>query len=353
MSDTQPESHSDQERKVITVTLNPSLDRTIITHFLALGYQNRVTETTRLDPAGRAIAISRALHSMGVRTHAIVLVGHGPTGRAYQALLAEEQFPISVLRRNGRTRSNIIIKDTGHEHETMIQEEAEGATPDDIKQVAQTLSEIIRPNDAVVFAGSLPGGLAPDTYAELTDVAQKAGALVYINAGGGEPLKESLKAGPRLIYLTQIQMEGLFNFPVRTDADVIACAHQLQEMGAARVLVAMPQIDSAVLVAEEGTWLIDLPDVVEGTRTGQTEALLAGYLAGRIRQRTLEEALQMGAAAAAYATSQIGHEFGTLKDMESYADEVNVTSVDNLEQLLDEFNQRQDIGGTDPTPPTT
>lgn len=353
MSDTGPEPQPAPPRKVITVTLNPSLDRTIVTHFLALGYQNRVTETTRLDPAGRAIAISRALHSMGILTHAIVLVGHGPTGRAYQALLAEEQFPISVLRRNGRTRSNIIIKDTGHEHETVILEEAEGATPEDLKQVEQMLAEIIRPDDAVVFAGSLPGGLSPDTYAGLTELAQNAGARVYINAGGGQPLQESLKARPRLIYLTQIQMEGLFNFPVRTDTDVIACAHQLQEMGAARVLVAMPQIDSAVLVAEEGTWLIDLQEVVEGTRTGQTEALLAGYLAGRIRQRTLEEALQLGAAAAAYATAQIGHEFGTLRDVQEYAEEVNVTSVDNLEQLLDEFNRRQDTGaGPDLTPPS-
>ncbi|WP_119067440.1 1-phosphofructokinase family hexose kinase [Aggregatilinea lenta] len=352
MSDTQPAPQPDYPRKVITVTLNPSLDRTIVTHFLALGYQNRVIETTRLDPAGRAITISRALHSMGIPTHAIVLVGHGPTGRAYQALLAEEQFPISILRRNGRTRSNIIIKDTGHEHETMIMEEAEGATEEDLKQVEETLAEIIRPNDAIVFAGSLPGGLKADSYAGLTDIAQEAGALVYINAGGGEPLQESLKARPRLIYLTQIQMEGLFNFPIRTDTDVIACAHQLQDMGAARVLVAMPQIDSAVLVAEEGTWLIDLSDTAEGTRTGQTEALLAGYLAGRIRQRSLEEALQLGAATAAYATSQIGHEFGSIKDVETYAEDVNVTSVDNLEQLLDEFNQRPDIGAVQPQPPS-
>lgn len=340
MSETQSNRRAGP-RKVITVTLNPSLDRTLVTHFLALGYQNRTAEPTRIDLGGRSINISRALHSMGVPTHAIILVGHDPTGRAYQALLAEGEFPISVLRREGRTRSNIIIKDTGHRHETLIVEDAAGATEDDLQQIADTLSELIRPRDAVVFAGSLPGGLPLDAYATLTQVAQEAGGLVYINAGGGEPLQQALQAQPRLIYLTQLQLEGLFNFPVRSDSDVIYCAHQLQEQGAARVLVAMPTIQSAVLVAQEGTWLVDMPDTDEGTHTGQAEALLAGYLAGRLRQRTLDEALQLGAAAAAYTVTQVGSEFGTMKDLDEYAENVDVTSVEHLEELLNEFTERQ------------
>ncbi len=347
MSETQPNRRAGP-RKVITVTLNPSLDRTLVTHFLALGYQNRTTETTRIDLGGRSISISRALNSMGIPTHAIVLVGHDAIGRGYQTLLAEEQFPISVLRREGRTRSNIIIKDTGHEHETVIVEDAEGATEDDLQQVADTLAELIAPRDAVVFAGSLPGGMPLDAYATLTQIAQEAGGLVYINAGGGEPLQQALRAKPRLIYMTQLQLEGLFNFPVRSDTDVIYCAHQLQEQGADRVLVAMPALQSAVLVAEEGTWLVDMPDTGEGTHTGQAEALLAGYLAGRLRQRTLEEALQLGAAAAAYTVTQIGSEFGTMKDLDEYTDSVDVTSVDHLEELLDEFTEQAGDKGQPP-----
>jgi len=315
--------------KVITVTLNPSLDRTMITHFFAIGYHNETRETTRLDPAGRGVSISRALHSLGIPTHAIVLLARDSTGRAYQALLAEEQFPITILRREGTTRSNIIIKDTGHNNETHLWEASKGVTHDDLQMVADKLRELIEPGDRVVFAGSLPTDTSPDTYAWLTDVAQRDGALVVINAGGGQALRASLKARPRLIYLTQLQAEGIFNFPVRTPEDALYCARQLREQGAERVLIARRDANSALLVTDEGTWMVDLPEVVDGgTRSGQAEAMIAGYLAGRLKERSIDEALELGAAAAAYTVSQVGNEFGTLRDVQAFAGQVNVTPVE-------------------------
>lgn len=324
---------STRDTKVITVTLNPSLDRTLTTHFLSLGYHNWTRETTRLDPAGRGVNISRALNLLGVPTHAVILVGHDATGRAYQALLSEEQFPITVLRRTGRTRSNIVIKDTGHENETFIGEDVEGVSPDSLSQVIDTLRELIQPGDRVVFAGSLPNGLPTDSYARLIEVAHEAKAHVAINAGGGEPLRESLKARPGMIYLTQTQAEGLFNFPVRTYEDVMYVAQQLSDMGAGKVLVAMTQSDSAVLHARQGVWLVELPSVVPGTSTGQAEAMIAGYLTARLSNRPLREALGMGAAAAAYTGAQVGNEFGTLRDMKVFSEQIDVKSVDDFDEL--------------------
>ena len=275
-------SASRPDVKVITVTLNPSLDRTLVTHFLSLGYHNWTRETTRLDPAGRAVNVSRALHLLGVATHAVILVGNDATGRSYQALLSEEEFPITVLRRTGRTRSNIVIKDTGHGNETFIGEDSDGVSVDDVAQVVEALRELIEPGDRVVFAGSLPKPLAEDTYTGLIEVAHEAGGWVAINAGGGDPLRASLAAKPDIIYLTQTQVEGLFNFPVRTYEDVIYCAQQLEGMGAGKVLVAMTQSDSAVLIAKQGAWLVELPSNVPGTSTGQAEAMIAGYLTGAL-----------------------------------------------------------------------
>ncbi|MBN1966656.1 MAG: hypothetical protein JW910_18535 [Anaerolineae bacterium] len=316
-------------KKVITVTLNPSLDRTLITHFLAVGYHNTTTEATRLDPAGRGVSVSRALHALGVSTHAIILVGHDATGRAYQALLTEEQFPITVLRREGRTRSNIVIRDTGLDNETVILEDSDGVSKADLDGVAEALRQLTAKGDTVVFAGSLPQDVPEDTYAWLVDVAQEAGAEVAINAGGGEALRQALPAEPELIYLTRVQVEGMFNIPVREMEDVIGCAQKLREQGAGKVWIALPDMDAALLVAEEGAWLGEMQELLPGTRSGQAEAMIAGYLAGRLSQRPLDEALEMGAAAAAFTGTQVGHTFGTLKDVQEYADQVSVTPVED------------------------
>lgn len=319
--------------KVISVTLNPSLERTLVTHFLALGYPNRATEKSRVDPAGRGLGVSRALHSLGVPTHAILLIGNDATGHAYQALLTEEQFPIAILRREGYTRSTIVFKDTGHNQETCIWEDGDDVTHHNLQMVIDTLQELIDAGDVVVFAGSLPNNLPPVTYAQLTDVAQSCGAQVAINAGGGEALQKSLKAEPELVYLTQTQAEGLFNYPVRTYEDVIHCAQKLREQGVKTVLMAINETSKAILVAEEGIWIANWPEELSGTRRGQAEAMIAGYLAGRLAQYPVDEALELGGAAASYTLSQIGQEFGTIRDAEERIDDVDLTSADDSDEL--------------------
>ncbi|MEW6579517.1 MAG: PfkB family carbohydrate kinase [Chloroflexota bacterium] len=316
--------------KVITVTLNPSLDRTLVTHFLALGYHNQTTETTRLDPAGRGIGVSRALHALGAPTHAIVLIGEDATGRAYQALLAEEQFPMTVLRRAGQTSSRTIIKDTGHAHETEIWETSTDVTESDLQAVADALTELISEGDTVVFAGSLPRGVPDDTYVWLTDAAQEAGARVALNAGGGQALRASLRAQPELVYLTQIEAEGLFNIPVRAEEDIVYCARKLREEGAGAVLIAKMQSNTAVFDAEQDGWTVSWPEGV-GTHSGQNAAMIAGFLAGQLRSEDVDQALALGAAATAYTLTQVGHEFGSLKDVRDQVEQVDVIPLDDAQ----------------------
>lgn len=317
--------------KVITVTLNPSLDRTLVTHFLALGYHNQTTEATRLDPAGRGIGVSRALHALGVPTHAIVLIGEDATGRGYQALLAEEQFPITVLRRAGQTSSRTIIKDTGHAHETEIWEASTNVSQSDLQAVADALSALVSKGDHVVFAGSLPGGVPSDTYVWLTDLAQEAGARVAINAGGGSPLRESLRARPDLAYLTQNEAEALFNIPVRAEEDIVFCARKLREEGAGAVLITRMQSNTALFDSEEGDWTLSWPEGV-GTHSGQNAAMIAGFLAGQLRSENVDQALALAAAATAYTLTRVGHEFGSLKDVRDQVEQVDVTPVAGEEE---------------------
>ena len=222
--------------KVITVTLNPSLDRTLVTSYLAVGYHNLTQETTRLDPAGQGVNITRALDRLSVPTHGIVLLGDDATGRAYQALIHEEYFEATTIRVQGRTRSSTIILDTGNDTETQIIEESAEITDDELTHIQTAISNLILPHDIVVLAGPLPNGVSQDTYRRLTEVARGAGAEV-VAVISGEPLEKALQAGPELVALTQIEMEAFFNYPVRAPEDVLGSARKLCQMGAGKALV--------------------------------------------------------------------------------------------------------------------
>ena len=81
---------------IVTVTLNPSLDRTVEVAELARGRVLRA-RGTHLHPGGKGVNVTRALLANGVPSRAVVPVG-GPDGDQLVELLAAEAVDAVVVR---------------------------------------------------------------------------------------------------------------------------------------------------------------------------------------------------------------------------------------------------------------
>jgi 1-phosphofructokinase len=314
--------------KFITVTLNPTLDQILLTRFLAIGYHNDADNANQFYPAGRGVNISRALHQLNCVTHTIVLLGNDVASQAFYYLAKQEGLNITTIRVDGYTRSNTIILDTSNNTETHIVGKSMKVTKSDFQNVYDTLKAIISDGDRVIYAGSLPEESPEDSYGRLTYLAHKLGAKVTV-ASEGAHLVGSLEAKPDLVALRRLECEGIFNRPIRVQDDVIYFAQQLRKQGAQSALIELRNEGSAVFVANEGEWEIDIHDnmSIDGTKVGVWDAMLAGFLANRAKQKPLEKSLKLGAATAAYAADQVGNKFGTPTEIKDYLSEVEVTQV--------------------------
>ncbi len=313
------------KKKIVTVTLNPSLDRTLITHYLSLGYHNHVSETTRLHPAGRGVNIARALHSLGIPTHAVVVVADDPNGAAYRRLLQQEALGASFVFYRGNTRSNVTILDTGNQQETHIVEHSSGLTPEVISAVGDALEEQTGEGDFVVFAGSLPDESPADTYGRMVERMREHGAKIAVSVTP-EAQDKAIMAIPDLLAVTQNELERYFNHPVRTQDDILYCARKLLETGIEQVLVIWPE-RHVMLATVDGIWDMTYPEEIQGTHAGVKEAMLAGYLTGKAQGYPPNKALELAGAAAVYTSGQIGSEFGSLEEIDAFANGVTVTEV--------------------------
>jgi 1-phosphofructokinase len=318
------------DHRVITVTLSPWLQRTLVTHYLATGYKNRTEKPDRLDPAGAGVSIARALRQFECGTHAVILLGADATGLAYRALVQEQGFEVTLIIVDGPTRSETTILDSGTGEETHLVGKGAPLHEADLSRVVEALKSVVREGDVVVLAGPLPEKAAEDTYARLLERVRDLGAEGVV-ATGGPALAPSIAARPSLVATRQLECEAFFNFPIRVLDDVVAAGRRLIARGAEQALIGLREGGGAVLIAQDTAWKVDLPEVEDGTASGVWEAVLAGFLAGRCRQERLERALETGGAAAAYVAGEVGEEFGSPAEIERLRPEIELTSLDEEE----------------------
>ncbi|NEA50638.1 PfkB family carbohydrate kinase, partial [Streptomyces sp. SID10815] len=92
---------------IVTVTPNPSLDRTYEVPALDRGEVVRATGE-RMDPGGKGVNVSRAVAAAGRRTVAVLPLGGAP-GALVAELLAAQGIEVAAVPVAGTTRSNIAL----------------------------------------------------------------------------------------------------------------------------------------------------------------------------------------------------------------------------------------------------
>ncbi len=301
---------------IVTVTLNPSLDRTLsLDEPLTRGAVHRLIPVST-EPGGKGVNVSRALTQNGVDTVALLpAADHDPI----LAELRTRGVPFHNIDIPGTVRSNLTITETDG---TTTKLNEPGAHLDDATLAALTavVSEHAARAIWVVLSGSLPPGVPDGWYADI--VAQLAALPCRVAVDTSErpltALAEAFSsAAPDLIkpnseelaWLTGRSAHELEEAAAQGDSlPVIAAAQQLVTRGAHTVLVTLGGA-GAVLVDHDGVWAATAPSIVPRSTVGAGDASLAGYLAATIAgappAQRLQTAVAYGSAAASLPGSAL------------------------------------------------
>lgn len=283
---------------IVTVTLNPSLDRTIEVAELTRGSMVRAT-ATRLDPGGKGVNVARALAAHGIPTCAVVPLG-GPEGAQLTALLEQEGIDVCAVPVRASTRSNVsLVEPDGTV--TKINEPGGSLRPEDLDAIVHAVLSVAAGADWVVASGSLPPGVPDDFYARLG--RQVPGRFAVDTSGPA--LAAALGCVPALIKPNRGELASLVGYPVDTVAGAIRAASDVREAGVSAVLASLGA-DGAVLVDGQGVRYGDSPVDRRRSAVGAGDAMLAGYLAAGVTGGDpLVEALSWGAAAVRFPGSRM------------------------------------------------
>src|SRR5207247_9519802 len=92
---------------IITVTLNPAIDHTLVLPKFVAGDTIRV-KSVRSDPGGKGINVSRVIHELGGESLAMGFAPGG-LGRYIEETLNSEGIPCAFLRTKCDVRTNITM----------------------------------------------------------------------------------------------------------------------------------------------------------------------------------------------------------------------------------------------------
>lgn len=174
---------------IYTVTLNPSLDKTLFFPRLVLGELNRARRV-RLDVGGKGFNVSRALLALGVPSVAMGFVAgvtgqylrQGLVGLGIEADLVEVKG--TCTSGAGETRANLTVVDESTGQITKLNEAGPSVTNSDIERLLDRIRGRAQPGDLWVLSGHTPPGAPDDIYARIIRLVQQSGGRALLDGSG-------------------------------------------------------------------------------------------------------------------------------------------------------------------------
>jgi 1-phosphofructokinase family hexose kinase len=288
---------------ILVVALNPALDVTHRVDGVDWAGVNRPREV-HSRPGGKGLNVAATLHTLGAGVRVLGLAG-GVTGESVAAGLEGAGVPAEFSRIAGQTRRTFTVVDSRRGEAALFSEPGPRVAPGEYARFSVMYRESLRESAAVVLSGSLPPGLAPGTYAELTQAARAAGVPVLVDAHG-DAMARAVAAGPAIAKPNLAELETLAGHSLSTPAGpdlqaIAAAAQRLRAAGAGAVVVTLGAAGLWAVTAD-GCWRASPPPVVAANPTGAGDAVAAalahGVVLGRPWRERLRHAVALGTACA-------------------------------------------------------
>lgn len=311
---------------ILTVTVNPALDRTMTVPNFQVGFRHRATDTIVL-PGGKGINVARAGKILGWPVIATGFVG-GRKGDQIVADLNDEGILSDFVRIEGESRTYTAVVDPANVVVTEINEHGPEISKEEFERIFEKLDYLAQAADVVVLAGSLPRGLGDDCYAQMIQRLRRHEVKVVFYTYS-DPLRAGLKAEPDIIFPKLVDAERVIGYEFNDVADEIDAAEKLCAMGAGSTVITSRYKCVARLNCDGvmRTFVATAPPVEVISPMGWGDALVGGYCVRMLQGDPPPECLRYGLGCGAANLMRYGAGVFLPEDAERLAERVDLQEV--------------------------
>jgi 6-phosphofructokinase 2 len=301
---------------IYTITLSPSLDRTIDVEEFVYDDVNMVVEERR-SAGGRGIDVSRVIRELGGQSIAFGFMG-GYTGLEIEGRLANEGVVCDFTRINGETRENTIIHQRKKKMQTLFSTSAPKVAPFDVTTLHNKIRQIPR-DSSVVISGRVPPGVNESFYAQVITSLKDRNIRVFLDTDG-ETLKKGVLTGPFLFKPNIHEFGRLVEKNIKDQDEVMEYLTPYLAYSDC-VVVSMGARGAIGVSRDERYWAIP-PKVTVKSSIGAGDALMAGIVYTLSEGVGFKDALAFGVACGTASTLTADPAFCYRADVEEIRKDV-------------------------------
>lgn len=282
---------------ILTVSLNPAVDKTCGIERLEPGRVNRLLEAKSV-PGGKGINVTKVLRQFCMPVMATGFLGGSGgqwIGEAMERLGVTCCF--TKIAESTRTNINVVAADGSV---TEILEPGPRIREKELAAFRRQFSGCLEQCEWVILSGSVPEGVPTEIYAELIRECHAYGCKVILDSSG-EALRAGVLAKPELVKPNQRELEALAGGPLGTRERLEEALWRLCETTGGDVVVSCGA-DGLLYgsAAEPGALLRESAKKVRAVNTvGCGDTVVASLCMSRIAQEDVETTLRKAAALAA------------------------------------------------------
>ncbi len=310
-------------KSVLTLTVNPALDRIVTVDRLAFEDRGYIESTTEAA-GGRGINAARLLTSFGVNTVAITTAG-GDTGRRFEEKLQDDRFEKEVVKIRNTIRINLTISDR-QGLSIKLNERGPALSQPELNRIVKAVEKWLPGASWLMLCGSLPPGVDSHFYTRLIKLSIKHKVETLLDTDG-DPLLHGLEGKPTIVKPNQSEAERLLNTALITRTQLINAVQRIKEMGPQSVVLSLGSRGLIAATSSEGVLQVMPPPIDAVCPIGAGDAMAAAIVWSLARGDAFSDALRWGVAAGTASAKLPGITLANLEQTKEFYPQTQVTRI--------------------------
>ena len=313
-------------KKILTVTLNPAIDKTAFIPNFETNKVNRATNYYDFA-GGKGINVASLLSDYGFDVTATGFLGKNNI-YLFENLFEKKNIKDKFIRVKSKTRTTVKIINEEDCETTNINFQSSGPKEEKIEELLIYLKENAKNFEWVVLAGSVPNTLDDDIYLKIINLIKPLGVKIALDTSG-EPLRLAIENdnGIDLVKPNIYELNDILDKEVNDLSQAKIEINRLNSKGIDTVIISMGE-NGSLFYKDNKTILAKpiKPQKVLST-VGAGDAMVAGAITAIENGKDLEGCAKLGTAFATTVLDRVESNLPSIEKIKELYDEVSIVEV--------------------------